>query len=51
MAPGRVTAVAAFNDVAALTVTSAAQTGELTVPDDLAVIGVDDLRFAAEMPS
>jgi len=42
-----VTAAAAFNDLTALAIMSAAQAAGLVVPDDLAVIGVDDLRVAS----
>jgi len=39
-----VTAVAAYNDEVALAVLGAAQTERIRVPEDLAIIGVDDLR-------
>lgn len=41
-----VTAVCAYNDEAALAVLSAANDGGLKVPDDLAVIGMDDIPSA-----
>jgi DNA-binding LacI/PurR family transcriptional regulator len=40
------TAVAAYNDEVALAVLAGARARELTVPDDLAVIGVDDIPAA-----
>ena len=47
-----VTAVAAFNDLLAIAVLSACRIDGLTVPDDVAVIGVDDLPAARlVMPS
>jgi DNA-binding LacI/PurR family transcriptional regulator len=42
-----VTAVAAYNDLTALAVISVSQAAGLSIPSDLAVIGVDDLRVAA----
>ncbi len=42
-----VTAVAAFNDLTALAVLAACHSEGVRVPDDLAVIGVDDLPAAA----
>ena len=39
-----VTAVAAYNDEVALAVLGAAQSEGIGVPDELAVIGVDDLH-------
>ncbi len=42
-----VTAVAAFNDLTALAVLAAAATQGVRVPDDLALIGVDDLSIAS----
>jgi len=39
-----VTAVAAYNDEVALAVLGAAQTEGIRVPDELAIIGVDDLH-------
>jgi DNA-binding LacI/PurR family transcriptional regulator len=41
------TAVAAYNDLTALAVIDACRAAHLTVPDDLAVIGVDDLKLAS----
>ena len=43
----RVTAVAAYNDEVALAVLSGARDSGLTVPDDLAVVGVDNIPAAA----
>lgn len=45
--PDRVTAVAAFNDLVGLAVLAGARSVGVTVPTDLAVIGVDDLPAAA----
>jgi DNA-binding LacI/PurR family transcriptional regulator len=42
-----VTAVAAFNDLSALAILGAAATQGVRVPDDLALIGVDDLSIAS----
>ena len=42
-----VTAVAAFNDLLALAVLASCRTHQIAVPDDLALIGVDDLPIAA----
>ena len=42
-----VTAVAAFNDLTALAILAAAATHGVRVPDDLALIGVDDVSIAA----
>ena len=39
----RVTAVAAFNDLVALAILAACRSDGVTVPDDLAIIGVDNL--------
>jgi DNA-binding LacI/PurR family transcriptional regulator len=44
---GPVTAVAAFNDLLALAVLASCRTHHIAVPDDLALIGVDDLPIAA----
>ncbi len=41
-----ITAVAAFNDLTALAIISSCHAASLTVPHDLAVIGVDDLKLA-----
>lgn len=45
--PSPVTAVCAFNDEVALAVLAGASRSGLTVPEDLAVIGVDDLPAAS----
>ncbi|MDJ0105002.1 LacI family DNA-binding transcriptional regulator [Rhodococcus erythropolis] len=42
-----VTAVAAFNDLAALSVLAACRSANIVVPQDLAVIGVDNLPVSA----
>lgn len=42
-----VTGVAAFNDTMAFSILAASRTAGLRVPDDLALIGVDDLPIAA----
>lgn len=42
-----VTAVAAFNDLAALAIINACHLANLAVPQDLAVIGVDDLEVGS----
>ncbi|MFI6998196.1 LacI family DNA-binding transcriptional regulator [Nocardia sp. NPDC050175] len=41
-----ITAVAAFNDLVAIAILGVCRTEGITVPDDLAVIGVDDLPAA-----
>lgn len=45
--PAQVTAVAAFNDLLALAVLESCRTRHIAVPDDLALIGVDDLPIAS----
>lgn len=42
-----VTGVAAFNDIVAFSILAASRTAGVRVPDDLALIGVDDLPIAA----
>ncbi len=45
--PDPVTAVCAYNDETAIAIINAAQREGLTVPDDLSIIGVDDIPLAA----
>ncbi len=45
----RVTAVFCFNDITALGAMRAVRKAGLTVPDDIAVLGYDDVYFAAEL--
>lgn len=44
---GSITAIAAFNDVIALALLAAAREQSTVVPDDVALIGVDDISLAA----
>lgn len=44
---GSITAIVAFNDVVALALLAAAREQSVVVPDDVALIGVDDIALAA----
>ena len=48
--PGRPTAVFAVNDNTAIGVLAAAQSLGLTVPDDLSVVGYNDIPLSARLP-
>jgi LacI family transcriptional regulator, galactose operon repressor len=49
--PDRPSAIFAVNDFAAIGVMGALRDGGLRVPDDVAVVGYNDLDFAAELPT